>query len=492
MVVLGLSEVPEAGDILRVVADDKAARTAVETAEGQVAAKGGDGSGRATLEDLYRQIQAGQAKELRIILKSDVSGSLGAITHALEQLDQDEVRINVLHEAAGDITDNDIMLATASNAIVVGFNTSITETARRAAEAEGVDVRLYDIIYKLTDDIDAALKGLLEPEEVEVVEGRAEVRQVIRVGKNTVIAGSYVTDGRIVRCERADLARRQGHRDRPDRVVAALPRRRARGPDELRVRHRSGLVPRHRGRRRHRVLLDADRQPGRRDGLGGAASVTQRTDRIDELLRQEIGSIVTREVADPRVGFATITKVETTPDLRHAKVWVSVIGQPKERSATIAALGRAMPFVRHELGKTLRIKRIPDLHVELDDTAERGTRVLQLLDELESGRPGPRSELPEGETLPTPVARVHHEGDATEEPPSAVIPPKPRRRRGRAVEGPRQDTAHDADDRRPGAIPRTRCPTSSSSGSAARDASSRSATRTPTRTRSGRRSASSA
>jgi translation initiation factor IF-2 len=199
VVVLGLSEVPAAGDILRVVTDDKAARTLVEQRKAELAAKGGDGSGRATLEDLYRQIQAGQAKELRVILKADVSGSLGAITHALEQLDQDDVRINVLHEAAGDITDNDIMLATASNAIVVGFNTAITETARRAAEAEGVDVRLYDIIYKLTDDIDAALKGLLEPEVVEVVEGRAEVRQVIRVGKNTVIAGSYVTDGRIVK-----------------------------------------------------------------------------------------------------------------------------------------------------------------------------------------------------------------------------------------------------------------------------------------------------
>ena len=107
--------------------------------------------------------------------------------------------MNVLLEAAGDITDNDIMLAAASNAIVVGFSTKITETARRAAEAEGVDVRLYDIIYKLTDDVDAALKGLLEPVIVEVVEGRAEVRQVIRVGKSTVIAGSFVTDGRIVR-----------------------------------------------------------------------------------------------------------------------------------------------------------------------------------------------------------------------------------------------------------------------------------------------------
>ena len=199
VVVLGLSEVPEAGDILRVVADEKEARTMVESRQAEAAAKGGDGSGRATLEDLYRQIQAGQAKELRIILKADVSGSLGAITHALEQLNQDEIRINVLHEGAGDITDNDIMLASASDAIIVGFNTKITDTARRAAEAEGVDVRMYDIIYKLSDDISAALQGLLEPEIVEVVEGRAEVRQIFRVGKNTVIAGCFVTDGRIVR-----------------------------------------------------------------------------------------------------------------------------------------------------------------------------------------------------------------------------------------------------------------------------------------------------
>jgi translation initiation factor IF-2 len=198
-VILGLSAVPQAGDILRVVADEKEARSTAEAHRATAAAKAGEGSGRATLEDLYRQIQAGQAKELRIILKADVSGSLGAITHALDQLSEEEVRLNVLHEAAGDITDNDIMLASASNAIVVGFNTRITETARRAAEAEGVDVRLYDIIYKLTDDIDAALKGLLEPVVVEVIEGRAEVRQVIKVGKSTVIAGSFVTDGRIVR-----------------------------------------------------------------------------------------------------------------------------------------------------------------------------------------------------------------------------------------------------------------------------------------------------
>jgi len=190
--------VPEAGDILRVVADERAARAAVEARKAELAAKGGEGSGRATLEDLYRQIQAGQAKELRIVLKADVSGSLGAITHALGQLPTDEVKLNILYEGAGAITDNDILLASASNAIVVGFNTTISDTARRAAEAEKVDVRMYDIIYQLTDDIEKALSGLLEPEQVEVVEGRAEVRKIIKVGRS-VIAGSYVTDGRIVR-----------------------------------------------------------------------------------------------------------------------------------------------------------------------------------------------------------------------------------------------------------------------------------------------------
>lgn len=157
-------------------------------------------------------------------------------------------------------------------------------------------------------------------------------------------------------------------------------------------------------------------------------------DRVDELLRQEIGAIVARDIADPRIGFATITRVETTRDLRHAQVFVSVIGQPAERKATISALSRAMPFVRHELGKTLRIKRIPDLHVELDETAERGTRVLRLLDDIQLGTP-PGEDLRLGETLPTPVPRVRHEGDVLDEPPSAVIPPKPRTRRRGPVRG---------------------------------------------------------
>ncbi len=206
VVILGLDDVPEAGDTLRVVPDEKTARSLVEGVRAAATAATGT-SQKATLEDLFEQFKEGQAKELRIILKSDVSGSLGAITHSLGQIQSDEVRISVLHEGTGDITDTDILLASASNAIVIGFNTKVDPQARRTAEAEKVDVRLYDIIYKLTDDVEAALNGMLEPEIREVVEGRAEVRQIFRVGKSTVIAGSSVTDGRIVRTAGARVYR---------------------------------------------------------------------------------------------------------------------------------------------------------------------------------------------------------------------------------------------------------------------------------------------
>ncbi len=137
--------------------------------------------------------------------------------------------------------------------------------------------------------------------------------------------------------------------------------------------------------------------------------MSQRTDRVDELLRQEITAILAKEIADPEIGFATVTDVETAPDLRNARVWVSVIGTEAERSASVRALQRAMGFVRRELGTRLRLKRIPELHVRIDDSAERGTRVLRLLDELEAGRPVEDIEV--DESLPTPVARIGRDGD---------------------------------------------------------------------------------
>ena len=180
---------PPAGDILRVVADEKDARTHGRAGSGARRAAG-EGSGRATLEDLYRQIQAGQAKELRIILKADVPGFARApsTTRSSSSTRTRSGSTSCARAPATSPTTTSCSPPPRTRSWSASTRSS-TDTARRTAEAEGVDVRLYDIIYKLTDDIDAALKGLLEPELVEVVEGRAEVRQIFRVGKSTVIAG---------------------------------------------------------------------------------------------------------------------------------------------------------------------------------------------------------------------------------------------------------------------------------------------------------------
>lgn len=191
--------------------------------------------------------------------------------------------------------------------------------------------------------------------------------------------------------------------------------------------------------------------------------MSERTKRVDELLRQEIGAIIAREIADPRIGFVTITDVETTPDLRHAKVWVSVIGSAAERDAALTSLAHAMPFIRHELGSRLRIRRIPELHVRADDTLERGSRVLHLLNELEAGTDP--ADLPaEEDSLPTPVVRLPHEGDAPEPEGAAaaepVEPARPRRDdrkfRGGARRTGGAGTRSGGPSSRPGARPKPR------------------------------------
>ena len=164
--------------------------------------------------------------------------------------------------------------------------------------------------------------------------------------------------------------------------------------------------------------------------------MTQRTDRIDELLRQEIGQALEREVTDPGIGFVTVTKVETVPDLSRARVWVSVIGSDEERKETLAALRRAMPFVRHGLGSKITLRRIPELDVRLDDTMERGTRILKIIDDLEAGR-NPGEIGGPGESLPTPLPRLPHEGDNLDEmlASASATAPSPNRRAKRSRTG---------------------------------------------------------
>ncbi len=205
--VMGLNDVPQAGDLFRSVESEKDARALVQ--EHVAALQHTEAAPKAalTLEQLFNRFQAGEVRELRLIVKADVQGSLEPVVSSLKDLNQEDIKINILHSETGNIGDNDVMLAAASKAIVVGFNVQADAGARRLAEGEGVSIRLYDIIYRLTEDVEKALKGMLEPEEITTIIGHAEVRAVFHISKLGNIAGCRVTDGEIKRNARARIRR---------------------------------------------------------------------------------------------------------------------------------------------------------------------------------------------------------------------------------------------------------------------------------------------
>lgn len=195
--VLGFTGVPEAGDKFYVVEFDKDARTISETRQDQYRNEKLGANSHVSLDNLFQQIQEGEIKELNVVLKGDVQGSVQAVASSLLELSADEVKINIIHQAVGGITETDILLASASDAIVVGFNVHPTTEAVQAKETEGIDVRTYNVIYNLISYIHSAMEGLLDPEVREVVIGRAEVRELFKVPRLGLVAGSYVNWGRI-------------------------------------------------------------------------------------------------------------------------------------------------------------------------------------------------------------------------------------------------------------------------------------------------------
>jgi translation initiation factor IF-2 len=201
--VLGLSSVPHAGDEFRAAPDEKVARTVAEAREQRLRLKAQRGDARVKtgtrLEDIFSQIQSGETATLNLILKADVQGSLEAVTESLRKLDRPEVELSFVHRAVGGITENDITLAATTNATIIGFNVRPDRKAREAAEGAGVEIRTYEIIYKLLEDIEQAMVGMLAPEYEEVVTGEAEVREIFRVPRVGAIAGCYVRSGTITR-----------------------------------------------------------------------------------------------------------------------------------------------------------------------------------------------------------------------------------------------------------------------------------------------------
>ncbi|HEX9968637.1 MAG TPA: translation initiation factor IF-2, partial [Acidimicrobiales bacterium] len=205
--VLGFSDVPTAGDEFRVTASDKVARDIAEQREHRyrtadmrkTPSMAGMAAGGAKLEDIFEQIQRGETATLNLVLKADVQGSLEAVTESLRKLERDEVKLSFVHRAVGGITENDVQLAAASNATIIGFNVRPDRKARNMAEAEHVEIRTYEIIYKLIEDIESAMVGMLAPEYEEVVTGDAEVREVFGVPRVGKVAGCYVRNGVITR-----------------------------------------------------------------------------------------------------------------------------------------------------------------------------------------------------------------------------------------------------------------------------------------------------
>jgi len=205
--ILGLQGVPDAGNPFVAVTDEATARQVAEHRRGKQREADLVKTAKVTLEDLYAQIQAGDVKELRVVLKADVQGSVEALADALTRLSTDEVRLNVLHASVGGVTESDVLLASASNAVVIGFNVRPEPKATDVAEREGVELRLYTVIYDAINEIRDAMEGLLEPTVREKTVGRAEVRQVFSVPTVGVVAGSFVTDGKIARNATVRLVR---------------------------------------------------------------------------------------------------------------------------------------------------------------------------------------------------------------------------------------------------------------------------------------------
>ncbi len=197
VVVLGFTGVPEAGEPFFAVASEKDARTISEERQDKYRISKLGSHSHVSLDDLFQQIQEGDIKELNVIVKGDVQGSVQAISESLLKLSTPEVKINIIHEATGGITETDILLASASDGIVVGFNVHPTTEAVKATETEGIDVRTYTVIYDIITDIKSAMEGLLDPEVREVIIGRAEVREIFKVPRSGLVAGSYVNWGKI-------------------------------------------------------------------------------------------------------------------------------------------------------------------------------------------------------------------------------------------------------------------------------------------------------
>ena len=308
-----------------------------------------------SLDDLFNQIQAGSVKELNIIVKADVQGSVEAVKQSLVKLSNDEVAVKVIHGGVGAITESDVNLAAASNAIIIGFNVRPEPAAKDAASAEKVDLRLYRVIYNAIEDIEAAMKGMLDPEFVEKVTGHAEVRQIFKASGVGTIAGSYVLDGTIQRDSSARIIR--------DGIVV----------------HEGKLASIQRGK-------DAVKEV--RSGFECGLVMESYNDitRINGEVQRELSRIISREIKDPRIApMTSVVDAVVTSDLKQCKAYISVLGNDEEKEETMKGLNSAVGYIRRELAHSINLRNTPEITFILDDSIEYGVNMSKKIDELNHG-----------------------------------------------------------------------------------------------------------
>ena len=395
--VLGFSEPPHAGDEMRAAADLARARTLGEARAQRVRLSGHKpvtAAAGARLEDLFEQISRGETATLNIVLKADMQGSLEAVTESLKRLERDDVKLSFVLRGIGGITENDVQLASASNATIIGFNVRPDKRSRELAEASDVEIRTYEIIYKLLEDLEAAMLGLLSPVYEEVVTGEAEVREVFRVPRVGAIAGCYVRDGKITRGSKVRFLREgtviwKG-------AITSL-RRFKDDVREVAAGFECGIglsdYPGSQGRRRDRDLRGARDRPelrrSRTDELR-SCPVRRRTAtypralRVNQVLRQVLAEQLERLADAHELPMVTVTSVDVAPDMRTAVVYLASLDED-----TAAVLEERRGRLQRAVGEQMTMKRTPRLSFRADPAVAAGSRVEELLRGLHEGESPP-------------------------------------------------------------------------------------------------------
>ena len=349
--IMGLDSAPMSGDEFNAVSDEKLARALVEQRKAKAKEEEFKLFQKVTLDTLFDTISEGEMKELNIIVKADVQGSVEAVKQSLLKIENDEVNVKIVHGAVGAVSESDVMLAEASKAIIVAFNTGVDQIAADNAKRDGVEIKQYDIIYDAIEDIERAMRGMRAPKYRDVDTGEVEVREVYKISSAGTIAGSLVTSGTIKRDGKVRVIR--NGKQIADVKLANLKR-----------------------------FKDEVKEVSSGYECGISLDGWDDIDRISEDIKREIVSIM-RELKDPRISdMLTVVKVDVSGDLSYAKVYISAMDGIDAAKRSVKGLESAQGYIRKQLGSRLHLRKSPELRFIADDSIEKGMDLFEKIKEI--------------------------------------------------------------------------------------------------------------